>query len=335
MALKYILILFIFACMLGCNNVKHNAKPIAFESNGNLLDGIWVKPSSRISRSTTLIFIHGDGAMDAKSKGFFTPIFNTLADNGISSFSWHKPGISSSAGNWLAQSMVDRAQEVRDAIKLIKQQNKNEKIGVIGFSQAGWVIPYLYDEPLLGFAIMVSPAVNWRQQSQYLTWQRLVREGLIEPEDEQALNTIEVLEQQVYALIKGDFETYQHHPIHQHPFKGEPISDPQRFGFVQKNIDEDATANLAKFGKPILALFGDSDLNVDVEHSQQVYSELAKSGVNITTHEFANATHQLLKADEYLMLTSIQWYAKFSLESKDAFAPNFLNILIDWVKKNN
>ena len=57
--------------------------------------------------------------------------------------SWDKPGVGDSSGDWHNQSMMNRAEEVVSAIQFLKSRDDIDidKIGLIGWSQAGWVLP--------------------------------------------------------------------------------------------------------------------------------------------------------------------------------------------------
>lgn len=118
------------------------AKELTFTSQGNRLSGTLLLPGNGHPAAIAVI-IHGDGPQDRYSDNGYSPLFNTLLDAGIAVFSWDKAGIGNSQGNWLHQSMDDRAGEAVAALTLLQSlyQNTPVQIGFLGFSQAGWMIP--------------------------------------------------------------------------------------------------------------------------------------------------------------------------------------------------
>ncbi|NTS77512.1 alpha/beta hydrolase [Catenovulum sp. SM1970] len=333
-----LVILLLFVLLLLLDETSGEYVDIEFSAAGNQLSGVMVLPENPDIQAgkdmPIVIFVHGDGALNADTYGYYRPIFSALAERGIASLSWSKAGVEGSSGNWLAQSMQDRAEEVKSAIQYIQQQGYSTKrIGVLGFSQAGWVIPYLADEPNIDFITLVGGAINWRTQSQYLIKQRLLSSGQIKPGEPDVANAIAEYEQLQYQAIALGFDGYQSAAVHQHPFAGEPITDKARFNFVSRNIDEDARKGLANLTVPMLALFGDHDLNVDIEQSQAVYQQIFNQNpqATLTQKVIKNATHGLLRDDIFLHLDDIEWLIKFEWHGKDAFAPGALLTLTDWI----
>ncbi len=74
---------------------------------------------------------------------FFAPHFAFFAQKNMCVLSWDKPGVEGAEGNWLNYSMADRAALVQSAVQALKESpNLNVgKVGLMGFSQAGWVLP--------------------------------------------------------------------------------------------------------------------------------------------------------------------------------------------------
>jgi alpha-beta hydrolase superfamily lysophospholipase len=124
--------------------------------------------------------VHVDGPLDNEAHGYYTLIWKRLLKQGFAIFSWDKPGVGGSTGNWLTQSMQDRQQEVQSAIIVIQKRYgfSGTQVGLLGFSQAGWVVPALAkNNPDVGFMIGIGFAIDWLEQSWYLTRVRLMQEG--------------------------------------------------------------------------------------------------------------------------------------------------------------
>ena len=230
------------------------------------------------------MFVHGDGELPADAYGYYVPMWERLARAGVATLAWDKPGVGDSTGNWLHQSMADRAREVVDAVAGARAADPSDRfssIGLIGFSQAGWVVPALAagdhrPDFAPDFAIVVSGAVSWRRQSDWLTRRRLEREG----HDPATVDAAVEQNARDTAFI-ADSHGYDDYLRHERdkcergvlPSGCEPMS-ADRYRFVRANLDADASEALARVRVPLLALFGDTDPNVDVDESRATYERL-------------------------------------------------------------
>ncbi|WP_414716239.1 alpha/beta hydrolase family protein, partial [Thalassospira sp. UBA1131] len=117
-------------------------KQISFALGDAVLSGSLILPDAQHTGPIALL-VHGDGPQDRFAGDGYLPVINALLDRGIGIYSWDKAGVGESTGNWLSQSMNDRANEAVAAYDAIKTAypDRGQKIGFIGFSQAGWVIP--------------------------------------------------------------------------------------------------------------------------------------------------------------------------------------------------
>ncbi|WP_447887723.1 alpha/beta hydrolase family protein [Serratia fonticola] len=90
-------------------------RTISFEHHQDILEGTLILPSGKISPPLVLL-VHGDGAQDRWSEGGYIPLVNFLVAQGVAVYSWDKPGVGASSGNWLAQTLSDRAEEAASAL---------------------------------------------------------------------------------------------------------------------------------------------------------------------------------------------------------------------------
>ena len=333
---KLSIIVLLASLCFGCNSSKSNQQAWLVNSQQNQL-ATQLYPAKQHDKNTPIvIFIHGDGAANKDSHGFYKPIFNSLNQQGISAVSWHKPGVEDSTGNWLNQTMLDRAVEVEDVAMHLRQQGYQGKIGVLGFSQAGWVLPYI-DNQHIDFAALVSPAINWQQQSAYLMYIRLVTAGVIDENDEAAITEIQDLIAEESQLISLGYQSYIESDIHQHPYMPEPITDKERFHFVSLNVDEDASFGLSQLSVPLLVVMGEHDTNVDIENTQATLKNLpyADQADRLQYQVLNDANHQLLDAETFEGVTGFDWYVKFEKLQEKAFVPEALPLLTTWLATNS
>ncbi|MGV9818196.1 alpha/beta hydrolase family protein [Nocardia xishanensis] len=238
-----------------------------------------------------VVFVHGDGAADATQDGFYEPIWESFAKAGYASLSWDKPGIGGAQGNWLDQSMHDRAAEAEAAIDWARQRADIDprRIGMWGISQAGWVVPEVAaHRPELQFVILVGAAVNWLRQGEYNLLAELRHRDASESEITAALNRRNARLQSLRD--NASYEQY---------LAAHDDSDPMsadRWNFVLKNYRSDVTEFLPQVTVPVLLVLGDDDLNVDVDETEQVYRRLLPPP-RLTVRRYPNASHSLAQAD--------------------------------------
>ncbi|MEJ6395471.1 alpha/beta hydrolase [Gymnodinialimonas sp. 2305UL16-5] len=299
---------------------RRSSTPFVFQNVGTQLSGTLWTPDIPVQAIVALV--HGDGPQDRTSAGGYAPFINSLLDHGISVAAWDKPGIGASDGNWLHQSMADRAAETRAALDALAQRFDGLPIGALGFSQAGWVLPRLTSDDA-DFLVLLGPAVSWQQQGDYFTRTRLVGEGL----DDAAI---------VAALAeetRADENLFGPGAEHREPPEG---LTPDRFRFIRTNRVEDASAALSQLDLPLMAIWGAADLNVDAAHDAAIYRDLAGDAhPDNVISLWPDATHSLLRAGPYNWQLPDQWpwhaQLRFLIEGRHAFAPGALDAITTWI----
>lgn len=269
------------------NDFQMEEHSITIPTPQGTLSGILTMPKQQPPLKGVIVFVHGDGPVDAAYQGGYRPLWERLATLGYASLSLDKPGIGNSEGNWLSQNMDDRAEETIAAIQWLKQQPEinTQQIGLWGASQAGWVIPKVAKREDLSFIILVSPAVNWIEQGLYDTKKRLEADGYNANEIHSRLSHdrafISLLNQGVSYSKYLCFET-----------DSIPISE-DRFIFIQKNYLSDATNDLKNIQVPLLLMLGENDQHVDIKNTEQIYTQQINPAY-LTIKKFPNAEHSMM-----------------------------------------
>lgn len=301
---------------------RRTSENFGFAVDGVQLSGtLWLPDKPIIA---ALVLVHGDGPQDRLSGGGYPPLINALLDAGIAVASWDKAGVGASQGNWLDQSMADRAVETVAALDALAMRLDGTPVGALGFSQAGWVLPRLASDQA-NFIVLVGPAVSWRDQGAYYTATRLRLEGASETEIAEALANAEIENERLFGA-GARFDSSQ--------FTNE--MDEARWAFIQRNRNEDALGFLGELEIPSLAMWGEDDLNVDAANDAAIYraTMLDRHPANeivVVPH----GTHGLLKAGPYnAQLTSTwPWHTvfRFMIEGQRAWAPGALDLMIEWI----
>tara|TARA_E500000305_G_scaffold84137_1_gene70013 strand:- start:294 stop:1265 length:972 start_codon:yes stop_codon:yes gene_type:complete len=269
---------------------------VQFSTDQGLIAGTLILPGEG-DDAPVAVFVHGDGPQDRFSSDSYLVQMRLLLEAGIGVYSWDKPGVGESEGNWLHQSMSDRAREADAALRAVQQIDHVDasKVGFLGFSQAGWVVPEAAGPgTTAAFAILVGGAVNWEEQGAFYGRQRRAQE-----------------------IPRASMSA-------------------ERLAFVQRNRGADARAALAKVSIPFLALYGSDDLNVDPVAESETYRQIvvplrSENKVMVVPE----ATHGLLRAPLFNYQLVSQWPdwlpATYVMAGRYAFAPGVWQHMAEWI----
>lgn len=323
---RYFLMILVLASMI--INVAE-AKRVTFQNSEDTISGHYLLPDKGKPKAV-ILFVHGDGPLNYDADGYYPLIWERLLEQGFAIFSWDKPGIGGSTGNWLTQSMQQRQQEVQSAVNFLQTSYgySGTQIGLLGFSQAGWVVPAVANNNSnIGFVIGIGFAINWLEQSWYLTHVRLLKRGASSSEIEaaRALHTeeISVLEQM------PSYDLY----LKKYGRNADVITEA-RYPFVLKNFRADATQDYIGLQQPMLLLLGDKDLNVNIWNTKSVVEKLINDQQNIQVSIIKNATHVMLDAKHFNEQSpGLSFLIKLMWKQEKAFSAEFYTVLDEWLNR--
>jgi len=287
------------------------------------LHGVLALPPRGTGPFGLVVFVHGDGPVDATHDTFYRPIWEALAQAGFASLSWDKPGINGAPGNWLDQSMDDRARETAAAIAWARTQPEidPDRIGLWGASQAGWVMPKVAAaDPRLRFMIAVSPAINWLRQGRYNLLAELAKSGASPDEVDAAKARSD--ENLHYLRTDASYADARSAGV------ADGMS-PDRWRFARRNLASDASADLAKVHVPVLLMLGGHDVNVDVVDTEAGYRHNLPDPGLLQIANYPGATHSMVPVDLEDSTVESTLVAVFAPRS--LFAPGVLQAQRDFV----
>ena len=152
--------------------------PVKFKSGNLSLSGVLIRPTKG-HRNPAVVIVHGGGPQAAEDS---FAIAYWFAHNGIVSLSYDKRGVGKSEGSWLESDLHELANDVVAGVEYLKEQPfiNASKIGLFGFSQAGWVMPIASSKSRdISFLIPVVPSgVTMAEQEIYARGQTLKFNGL-------------------------------------------------------------------------------------------------------------------------------------------------------------
>jgi len=316
----------LFACVSLLSESTYEIEDLNFVHNNEKIQGKLIVPLIKKQKQNLVIFVHGDGAINYDAYGYYDSLFSKLAKNSIISYSWNKKGVEESQGNWLNQSMQDRADELSSLLKMLKSNKEFtfNKIIILGFSQASWPISlFAKDNKDIDNFILVSPAINWLQQSVYMSEKRLLKEGFSKKEISLQIKKDLINSKRIFS------STYQEYL----KIKEKNSISEDRFNFIKLNYKSDMTKNIKYLNKNLLSIFASDDENIDINESIRVLKKELLMPNNFSLKVFDKAQHSLLK-NEYFENTKYDlWFLfKLNILGEDAFVDGYEELIIDWIK---
>lgn len=291
------------------------------------LHGVLATPADEDGPYGLVVFVHDDGPVDADDGDDYKPLWDAFAKAGFASLSWDKPGVEDAPGNWLDQTMHDRATEVDAAIAWAHTRDDIDptRVGAWGLGQAGWVLPEVARaRPDLRFMIAVDPAINWLRQDEFAARKEAITAGDSESEIKDASDR----RARQVALIRrdADYRTYLDSKV-----DDDPVS-AQRWAFLKRNAGADSTASLASIPVPTLLLLGGRDRSVDVAETDRVYRDRVKPDL-LTVKEFPEGTHRMTRNDIEYRGGDIRTAGRSILAPRSVYAPGYLDTLRVFAKR--
>lgn len=264
-ACLFLVLLIVLLSQVKAQSQDVSTENINFKSAGVNLAGTICTP--RHSHAAVVI-VHGSG-QESRSIEFAT----FLAKNGISTLTYDKRGVGKSGGIYTGPEVgtnnVDRAnltllaEDASAAVNALHQREKNVPIGLVGFSQAGWIIPIAANKnSLVDFMVLFS--------------------GSIVP-------TLEQLRFQLFTNGKLDFwDNHTEIEAREHI-----RNDADRYKF--ENTDPyDALSTLSI---PGLWLFGDKDIQIPAKLSIERLNTLKAQGKPYEYCLFSTLGHNVAFSD--------------------------------------
>ena len=283
---RYLLLLLCcFNCSLFAQTVPNAAdnadfiiQDVKFSNAGDTLSGSVYKPKNPYA---AIVLVHGSGK-EARMVGMAT----FLAKNGLIVLTYDKRGSGKSGGLYAGPEVgtnnIDPsnlnllASDVSAAVKLLSAQlpSKHIPLGLMGFSQAGWIIP---------LAVKQNKKINFM----------IIFSGPV-------VTTLEQLRFQFYTDGKSNFwDTHTEAEARAHV-----SNDPDRYQFTATD-PKDA---LNQLSIPGLWIFGGKDIQIPVGLSMQYLTALKDKGKPYDCQLFPALGHNTssLKSPEPIMV-AMEW----------------------------
>jgi pimeloyl-ACP methyl ester carboxylesterase len=266
---------------------------VKFESQGITLAGSILTPKKTFA---AVVIVHGSDPVKREME-----FAKRLAKEGIAVFTYDKRGVGESGGVYVGPSVgtnnIDNAnlnllsQDANAAVNIFRTYLKDKKapIGLVGFSQAGWIIPIAASKnPQIEFMVLFScPTIT----------------------------TLEQLRFQFYTNGNNNFwENHTEAEVREHI-----KNDSDRYQF--EATDPKNSLNILSI--PGLWLFGEKDIQIPVKLCMEQLNTFKVKGKSFEYILFSKLGHNTSSSDiTETVDISIQWIKQKTLNNKKSKKQN-------------
>ncbi|AYN02808.1 S9 family peptidase [Flavobacterium sp. 140616W15] len=273
--------------MVFSQSADFTIQDVKFESQGVTLAGSILTPKKAFA---AVVIVHGSDPVKREME-----FAKRLAKEGIAVLTYDKRGVGESGGVYVGPSVgtnnIDTtnlnllSHDASSAVNTFRTYLKDKKtpIGLVGFSQAGWIIPIAASEnPQIEFMVLFScPTIT----------------------------TLEQLRFQFYTNGNNNFwENHTESDAREHT-----ENDPDRYQFVAT----DPKTSLNTLSIPGLWLFGEKDIQIPVKLCMEQLNTLKAQGKPFEYTLFSTLGHNTVSGNVTAPVDiSIQWIKQKALKIK-------------------
>jgi dipeptidyl aminopeptidase/acylaminoacyl peptidase len=288
-------------------NSSYTEKEVIF-SNGDVRIAATLLIPNVKDKVPAAVIIHGSGS-STRENAWTLAYADALAKRGIAVLYPDKRGSGKSTGDWITSTFLDLADDAIAGVNFLKNNPQIEKsrIGVIGFSQGGHIVPAAASRSSdIAFAISVSASsVPMMEQIMDEVEKMAEDEGLNKAQIE-VVNDIN--RKAIYAALTG--KGYQEYlealsKAKTGELKGKKViegfpTDPNHPAktFINTIGDYDPIPYWKKVSVPMLFVYGGKDTQIRINKSiNRIENTLGKSDYNYSILLFHNNGHGIFRED--------------------------------------
>ena len=325
---------------------------VTFKNGDITLAGTLTLPPSG-APFPAVVMITGSGAQNRDEEIFGFKPFRMIADhftrNGIAVLRYDDRGVGGSTGNVSESTSEDFAADVLEAVRLLRARDdiSTNSIGLVGHSEGGIVAPMVaVNSEAAAFIVLMAGTAITGEEILFAQGEAIMRangatDAQLQTQRETQTRMFEVmrtgegmeeLEADVRAQVRAGIDSL---PAEQRAAIADVEAaidaqvngqlDAVRSPWFQFFLDYDPALALERVDVPVLALFGELDLQVPPEVNRGPMEQaLERSGnVDVTFHTFPKANH--------LFLTAVTGSPNEYPTLEKVFVPGFLELMTDWI----
>jgi pimeloyl-ACP methyl ester carboxylesterase len=298
--------------------------------NGDVqLAGTVIAPATARGRHPAVVLVHGSGPANRQQ---ILPFARRLIRHGMAVLTYDKRGVGGSTGDWQAASFEDLAGDVVAAFEYLKtrQDIDGQQIGLLGVSQAGWVMPLAAVRAKdIAFLISVSGAGIPVAETTIDQAQNEMTARGMKPATVAAI--VELMKMQYhYARTGTGWDDYANARARLATRIGRPpdtfpgTPDDPAWRYIRLLYFYDPAPTLRQLRTPTLALFGELDNNILADKNEAAWrAALQAAGhPDFTLRVLPKANHMLLEA---------KVGSNAEMVSLQRFVPEYFTTVHEWL----
>jgi pimeloyl-ACP methyl ester carboxylesterase len=277
-----------------------------------------------------IALVHGSGPED---RDFLGPWVEFFASQGLTVLAYDKRGVGASGGDWKRATLDDLAGDVAAAVGLLQARSDVDprRVGLFGISQGGWVAPRAARRTK-GVAFMIlhaGPAVPVVRQGLLSLEHTLRAYGFGQQEIEEAI-AYQKLDDAFTRTGEGWDRlqaAYQKAAARKAEWVEPPRPKDDWFRpFYRAIMDHDPVPDLEQLRCPVLAFFGEVDVDVPPEPNKTLMERalVAAGNRDQTIVVLAKANHLFLQA---------QTGVKTEYPRLRTFVPGYFDTMASWLRR--
>ena len=301
---------------------------VAF-SNGDIrLAGTLFRPNTT-ARVPAVILVHGSGPLDRE---YMLPHARFLVRRGMAVLGYDKRGVGGSTGDWRSASFDALAGDVVAAYEYLRTRADidAEHIGLLGVSQAGWVMPIAATRASgIAFLISVSGAgIPVAETTIDQARNEMTARGM-KPENVEAIVRLMDVQYRFartgegwddYAAARAAIEAR----LGRAPPSFPATRDDPHWRYIRLIYFHDPGPALRRLTVPTLAIFGELDNNIVAPKNRAAWETALRVSGN---RDFA--LHVLPKANHIMLEAKVGSNAEMA--SLQRFVPAYSSLVVEWL----
>jgi pimeloyl-ACP methyl ester carboxylesterase len=304
------------------------SEDVRFSNGGTVLSGALLRPNTS-ARTPAVILVHGSGPQDRE---FVLPLARFLVRRGMAVLGYDKRGVGGSTGDWRTASFDDLASDVIAAHGYLQSRPDidRERIGLLGWSQAGWIMPIAATRSRgIAFIVSVSGAgIPAAETTIDQARNEMTARGM-KPEVVGAI--VGLMELQYRFARTGDrWDEYASAReklvarLGRAPDTFPATRDDPHWQFIRRLYFYDPAPTLRQLRVPTLAIFGELDNNIVAEKNRAAWDNALKAAGNsdYELHVLSRANHLMLEA---------KVGSNAEMPSLQRFVPGYSRLVVEWL----
>jgi pimeloyl-ACP methyl ester carboxylesterase len=331
--------------------LPYDAEEVTYESGKDVrLAGTLTKPRGQ-GPFPAVLLISGSGPQDRDEALMGHKPFLVLADHltrrGFAVLRVDDRGVGGSTGNLMQSTLQDFSQDTLAGVAFLRSRADIGPIGLIGHSEGGIVASLAANasREVAAVVLIASPGVRVDE----LLIQQMRKIGAASGLSEQMLVFSESFQRDIYAILRATPDADEvaakidalwakrkaemegmpaSDQAHVQAFEGTLQAQSKMVGtrWFRDLIDHDPSVALRQLRVPVLALFGELDMQVPVEHNAAALEKALRDAQN------RDATIKTLPGLNHLMQTALTGLPTEYAMIDETFSPTALDAISAWLK---